>query len=67
MKTLIAGVESWGKVFRTNVILHDLTAISSLERGELKHDLFTYYLLEAPQGTADANQDERVSIRELYD
>ena len=39
----------------------------SLELGELKHGLFTYYLLEALQGKGDANQDGRVSIRELYD
>ena len=66
-ETLSAVVEPWCEAFRTNMILQDMTAISSLERGELKHGLFSYYLLEAPQGKADANQDGRVSIRELYD
>jgi hypothetical protein len=38
----------------------------SLELDELKHGIFTFYLLEALRGKADINRDARVSIDEAY-
>lgn len=34
---------------------------------EKKHGLFTYFLLKAFQGDADANHDGKVTIKELRD
>jgi len=39
----------------------------SLELSELGHGLFTYYLVEALRGAADANKDGVITPQELYD
>ena len=38
----------------------------SLELDELKHGLFTYYLVEGLKGKADSNEDGFVTVDELY-
>jgi hypothetical protein len=38
----------------------------SLELDELKHGIFTFYLLEALRGKGDMNRDGRVSVSEVY-
>lgn len=37
------------------------------EIDDLKHGIFTYYLLEALEGMADTNNDEVVDLREAYE
>lgn len=39
----------------------------SFEDEELKHGVFTHYLLEGVKGQADANGDRVVTVHELYD
>jgi serine/threonine protein kinase len=39
----------------------------SLESPELKHGLFTYYLLKGIRGEADENRDDKVGIGELFE
>ena len=39
----------------------------AMEDPDLKHGVFTHFLLEAMTGKADANQDQRITIAELYD
>jgi len=39
----------------------------SLELPELKHGIFTYYLLEGLRGAADVNKDGKISVQEAYD
>lgn len=38
----------------------------SLEDPQLRHGIFTFYLLEGLKGKADTDLDKKVSIRELY-
>ncbi len=39
----------------------------AFESDELKHGIFTYYLLDGLRGSADANNDGRVTAWELYE
>jgi uncharacterized caspase-like protein len=39
----------------------------SLEASDLGHGIFTYYLVRALEGAADANRDGIVSLQELYE
>ncbi len=39
----------------------------AFESDELKHGIFSYYLLEGLRGTADANEDDRVTAWELFE
>ena len=38
----------------------------SVERDELKHGVFTYYLLEGLKGAADSDRDGMISVDEAY-
>jgi hypothetical protein len=39
----------------------------SIERDDLKHGIFTFYLLEALKGNADMNGDQMISLQEAYE
>jgi uncharacterized caspase-like protein len=39
----------------------------SVEKDELRHGVFTYFLLEGLGGKADADRDDLVTVNEAYD
>jgi len=61
------------KVQNIELATQEVIAISAATTGQTsnsypkeEHGLFTYYLLKALSGKADDNEDNRVTIKEIY-
>jgi uncharacterized caspase-like protein len=63
--SLSAASKSFGDV-NVAMILSSRSSQSSIENGQIKGGIFTFYLLVGLQGNADTNADKAVTIRELY-
>ncbi|MBF0227679.1 MAG: caspase family protein [Desulfobacterales bacterium] len=63
LKNLVECPQGYGKVLVTASQANE----TALELPILKHGIFTYFLLEGLEGKADINNDELVTLSEVYD